>query len=465
MRIEVAGQVWALARVGDTWRLERPGAAPVDLSDAEAAILLRRRGETGRSLVREGLPAADGRLRAELDEIHGRYDEDALAVMLDSTTLRNVSAALASTTVGPLQLMDLALVVHAVVLHDVVLVGTSLSDVFGGLSGAPDLFVPARLSSRETTETLWSLCVEQLQIGVALQSEFAEDWQELLRRRDPVPIDLRTVIHDQPSPGMWDGTVASDYMDLAYAGVSLEGRALTEFLSVQTMRTLYNDRVAGMLGVPLWSSAFRSPISARLLRQKAEKRPVADEVLGRLMPRQAPSGPYMQRLKLPPLLSLLLRGMVDLNEFWPAVQDLRADFQPVRDAIRRARGSGESDLLRRYGRWIESVGAGAARTTATQDAAEAALAVLVAPTSAPVQALTLMGKLASARGVSAVRDGLIRALRPDLHVIGNVAHEARRLLEIEHELARLWGRQWTREDFDDLERLSKAQVQRFLAVA
>ena len=107
-------------------------------------------------------------------------------------------------------------------------------------------------------QTLWSLCA-----GIYNASPMGDTggalagaWTDFFGLPpDSIEIDLQHVDHYQDSPFRWNGVLAHSYFGTLPSTV---GGALSSsqrndrnlFLSVQTMRTLFNDRLAGYLQLP-----------------------------------------------------------------------------------------------------------------------------------------------------------------------------------------------------------------------
>jgi len=439
--------------------------------DVNALLGIKNRADY--SLELDGVPLGqDVELSAALQRIRGMYDRDHLAVLVDATTLENASAAISGRLPGPLQLMDLALLVQAVVCNDVVLAQQADRDPLGGLEGAPPVFVSLDFSRQESAGTLWSLCVDELRRRRGIESDLAANWQEFLGLELRPRIDLDHFDTYQNSPGYWDGVVASAYADIVHAGVLDDPEELGRFLSIHSFRTFFNDRLAGLINEPYWASSFRAPVTSRILREKAETRAALDRLFASIGPRSehGPNhGPYVRRVALPPLTAIVLTRITSLDEFWPAVEDLRSEFAPFRDVVRRDRQdlpANPSQLVDRYARHLSTAG----QSLDTRRRHEAtvgevagqgiAVAASSAALSPPLAAVLV--KLVATLGGGPLRDAFLRLTRPDLHVIANIAAEAGQLVDVGSQLERLWGRAWSRERHEQLERLAAAQPQRFL---
>jgi hypothetical protein len=414
----------------------------------------------------------DESVAAAIARARSLYDHDHLAVLLDTSTVRNAMQPLTGGAVGPLQLLDLSLFVQAVACHDVVLIPRGEADPFAFVDGLPPVFVSLKFTREEAAHTLWSLCNEA-NTRKPLERRLADDWREFLNLTDPPRIKLDEFSEYQDSPHDWDGVPATYYTDWTYAGVVDDRKSRDRFLSIQTFRTLFNDRLASLMNEPYWASSFRAPVTSILIREKAQTRETLDSLfasIGHGQGAPATSGPYLRRVSLPPLTSVLLQDLETIEEFWLGLEDLRARMTPFRDAVRHDRAASQGNGSRLLERYAKALADASGRvvvqgsTKLAQDSAEQAIGVAVATTSLPAPAAGAVAKVLAAIGGEVFTSVYERLSRPDVHVMGNLAVQAQRLVGLEHQLKRLWRTEWKAEQHEQLVRLASAQPQRFLAL-
>ena len=475
VRVTIGGQQFELSkRAGNEWVarcVESGESTRLTLADVNA--LLGIENAPAPVLDLSGVAVAtEGPVAAAIARIRSCYDHDHLAVLLDTSTVRNAMAAITDGLPGPLQLLDLSILVQAVACHDVVLVQRGQVDPFADVNGVPPVFVPLCFTREEVADTLWSLCNEA-NTRKALEPDLAREWQAFLGLGAVPRIDLTEFSSYQDSPGDWDGVPATTYSDFVQTGVLEDEDELSRFLSIQTFRTFFNDRLANLLNEPYWASSFRAPVTCRLLREKALTREMLDKVFSAMgvgANQGAHDGPYMRRLSLPPLTAILLQELEHIGEFWLALEDLRARMTPFRDAVRRDRSESDgkgSLLLERYADCLAQasgeLGSQGATTTA-QDVTELGIGAAIATVALPPPAASAIAKVFAALGGGVLAKAYERLVRPDVQVVGNIAAEARVLVGLDRQLARLWKKEWNRDRYEQLESLAAAQPHGFLGL-
>lgn len=405
-------------------------------------------------------------LARAIARLRSSVDEDQVAVLLDTTGARNALAALEGG-VGPLQLLDLALLTHAVVLYDVILVQPVESV---SLHSAPDVFVPLEFSNETLNDDLWRILFAERNAHRNDEVRLAAAWQAFLAWGEPLRLDLGTFDRYQDSPADWDGVPASYYADFAMRHLSTDTGVLQSFLAIQTMRAFFNDRVAGLLNVPYLASALRAPAIRESLAQKVIVRSEVDRLFERIANlskrgNEDAEGPYIRPVAAPPLLAAVLKRMEDLSDYWQVVEDLRVEFTGFRETIRKDRKSlaGRSDsFLKRYASSLEEASRRAAIQDVASEGAATGVAAVIAPTTVAPQAVKIAAKLVLSLGAPALRQGFNRLFRPDIAVITTLSHEARQMNALTDDIKRLWGYTWNREDYDTLWHLSEGQPVSFL---
>lgn len=162
MNISIGGERFELSQqTGDTWWLRAADGRVLALPDEDVKALL--------GIIQDSSECG-ANFAAIREAVQAQYDMDHLAVLLDSMTLQNAGAALSGEYVAPLQLLDLAVLVQAVVFNDVVL-GQPL-EWFDGLAGAPPVFVSLSLSNHD----LHPLWMDESSRRRGIEPGLAEDW-------------------------------------------------------------------------------------------------------------------------------------------------------------------------------------------------------------------------------------------------------------------------------------------------
>jgi hypothetical protein len=414
-------------------------------------------------------PSSAETSEADLYDLRRQLPDDELLVLLDSTTLQNgLSCVHGLTPPGPLGLIDLSILTFAAICCDRIVLQSSgmvkalMSEELASVSITLAYPEPRRF----IRNTLWSLCV-----GVGSQGghrvgqeAMTKAWNDLLYDgKQEVILDLHAHDEYQDSPGYWDGIPASHYFGDLFAPAlypsDKSAKSRNGFLSIQTIRTLYNDAVAGALGIPYVSSSLRSPIHWLLIREKTEMRLLLDQLLSEVGPPTVSEpdamqeNPYMAEFSAPFLLGLVLEKMATHNDYWPVVLDYRERFAPLRKRIAREREQWNGRSGAYLDRFLsEFRGASEQYGPRVRGVAGVGADVGVALTGLPVAVAIKLGVAALARPA---RREWLRRRRPDIYLLMSLSDEAKSLRMAEEQVRRIWGRSWDRAGREQLERLAR----------
>src|SRR5208337_2503476 len=118
---------------------------------------------------------------------------------------------------------------------------------------------------KQYQDILWTL----LDRSYLHENEYANIWEQFFKLQ-PGEIELNLYAFDsyQDSPYYWDGIFASYYVEgLNGLELRINGnkQVRDEFLSIQTMRVIYNARLSGFLKIPYFSSSLKSCIHSKII--------------------------------------------------------------------------------------------------------------------------------------------------------------------------------------------------------
>jgi hypothetical protein len=470
-----------LTRSADGWSVAGPLlSAPVDLDDSETTAAFRL-GQTPtrfqeRWLQRAGLGIDDEPSDSEIRKLQDQVSADG-AVLLDTTTFRSAQLAVKAGP-RPLSLLDLSTATNALILFDSVIVQPGVgvwTEPWKGVFGSA--FTILDLNRDFIEGTLWSIVAE---LGRHLNDpdsdegrSFASAWQDFVGRPD---ISFNESWNEaQDSPAYWDGVPATYFLEghFSFKGATSPTRpgdqSLNSFVTIQTIRALFNDNLAALLGIPYVSTSLRSPVYAELLRHKLETQMLADSLLATIGPpmlKEPSRGPYVAELTAPFLLGVVLSRMTTPEDYWDVVKHLRESFRPLRERIAADRNDWEGKsgtYLAHYIKYLQGYMPKGLQVAEQTVAGAAALSASVA-TGSPIGAglAKLVIKLAQAfKPAERIHNWYLRRFRPHVHLVVEMAHEAQKLRGAESEIRRLWKASWTRADHDELEALSLARPEAF----
>ena len=466
---ELVGENYHLFKSGDDgWQLQHATSGVcvnLEGSEVNAAFVMGQRPSSAqdRLLSAAGLTMQESSDEAAIEKLRRQVEDG--AVLLDSTTLNNAEMAIEYPTA--LSLLDLSVVTFALVMCDRILFqsGSNVPTELLGLF--PKVLKPLRYDNEFSSGLLWTICSSlQKDLGRgSLKEAIEERWQNFLSNPE-IELNMGVVDHAQDSPVQWDGVPATYYHTLSW---SSGGKSLNDFLSVQTIRALFNDNLAGMIGVPYLATSVRAPVVSELLERKVETRILADSLLARIGPEQAAKreeGSYVSEISAPFLTGVILSRIGSSREYWQAVGDLRDDFEPLRKRISRDRDEwdGRSGAyLRKYVDAVNGHVPESVKVTENMLSATAAFGVSIAtgsPLGGGIGKLALKLVFATKPSKWAYKWCLQR-FKPNVAIGIELAEEAKNLRNIDTEIRRVWGTTWSRQERDMLETLSLARADSF----
>lgn len=419
-------------------------------------------------------------LGAEMDALHAdwaktaaanRVDLDAqiqrsgLSVLLDTSTLNGAAQCIELGGPTPLTLLDLSTLTFALCCFDQIVV-----------QPGSWIAIPPHLSDAVTTleypgqfirSTLWSMCSELMnQTHSPGQMKVWQDaWGSFLGVASP-RLDLQMVSNHQDSPLYWNGVLAHAYTDaLARDPTRVTSDAgANEYLSIQTMRTLFNDSLAGYLSLSYLPSSIRAPIHAVVLGAKVERQLVVDSLIERIGPRTVSANtsrsPYTGEFSAPFMLGLVLGRMESPGDFWRAVSDMREEFAPLRRRIAEDRDAWDG----RRTQYVEDLMAPLVKVSEAADLtveATAATAATVASAAGAGPLGLLAVKLARFGLPAPVRRQYYKRFRPELHLFFSMASEAKSLRAVDTQLEEVFSMRLGKGDLDALEHYASLQPPAF----
>jgi hypothetical protein len=466
--------------------LETPSGESLPVTDGEATVLLNwDEDDLGKDLASQGLllddPVSDSQierdarfLRLQLESAVG-----GLPVMLDATTVRNALDCI-DGFVTPTGLLDLAVVAFAAVCFErIILQQNAPSQKLPPPLDAAVLALTYPRHARERLPgqrfiegTLVKVGIpRQLNDGAGRQlvaNEFEAGWSRFLQLpRNQIKLDLTYSLF-QPSPDYWSGVPASGYMSSIFGSTKADDE-MCRFLSVQTIRALFNDGLAGFVGMPYLSTSFRAPVQSVILRRKTDTQLLLDKLLSSIEPKPLQSkrrSVYMSQCTAPLVLALILKEIDKPHQFWEKLTEYRTRFEPLRRRIAEDRNQWEerraqylSRLTRHFAEFTEKaniVGEGVTAGTALVTTAATGTKEAGEVVGAGIKLLKLL------KPAEVLYRYYAKHFRPELYLLFNLAEEAKRLGAIEKRIEALWGARWGRAEHDQLEWLASAHPGDFL---
>lgn len=451
---------------GEGFRLRR-GEKVLDLTSSEADAAGRQPGKDLEAVLRASgysiyEPERSDRFMHDIGELQRRVHRDArTAILLDSTTVAHAADVVAGSLLPtPVALLDLASVTFALVMYDRVLVlnhGDRLAPVRHAVEDL-DLHPKHRI----LRDTLWELCQEAYTAGGRrpAMAKWHSAWGRLLDI-DPADLHLDLNAYDRytDSPGDWAGAIEGDAgneLTLAWLATGATPSVRDDYLSVVTMRAIFNDFLSARLRVPYLASSLRAPIHCELIAARARVLLAADDVLARVAPPPLGHGrgPYRVATAAPFPLALALTKMSHPEDYWAAITELRLRMQPLRDSLRRARDGDQNDPTAYLRQVKESLSATCSQVP--KDVADVVATMAPLGFSDPASATVgLVVKLLGLTGSSRqMRDLFWRVFRPELHLLLDLRSQAKRLGDVSDQVRTIWGHD---VDHKELQRLASIQ--------
>lgn len=464
----------SLMRKGGTFFLARAGGEPIELTPEQATQLYSSTNRVFSTLMNSGLSADD---LPDTDTYSPRHllptvQGDTNAVLVDTSTLNGASISLEAGQPLPLCLLDLGTLTAALLLYDIVIVqpGSKLS-VPGEFR---DVIVPVIYPDHKfVSERLWTIYANtdnRTRVSGDL-TLLEKRWGEFLGVKD-VSLELSSLDKYQDSPEYWNGMFAHTYMgDAVWPTMTGPDKAVLskrdEFLSIQTMRALFNDQFAGYLEIPYLASSLRTPVQDVILGRKMQGRLVADQLMATLGPPLAPpplndGSPYMAQVSAPFMLGLILEKMSTPSDYWRVVDEYRERFAPLRKKLRIDRDEWQDRPTEYIRDLLQPLGEAARSPGKTVDAAMIAVGfILTSPLQDPGFILPAIQMARLLTPVERLRRMYFKRFKPAIHLMFSVVDEARSLRTVDRQVASVWGREWTREEIKALEFIASRQAPDF----
>lgn len=397
-----------------------------------------------------------------------RPDLAPLSVFLDTTTVHNALLALGGRF-NAVCLIDLATVAFAAVMYDeiVILKHSNLTDL-------PDFFKVRALPEADFADKYFkgilNTIVSDLHSVPLDKSEppirkIESNWNSFLRLPPgTVRLDLSSYDTYQDSEH-WDGIVAGQVEGFDATVLADYGRFTTAFLEAQTLRTFFNHRLAGIARIPYLASSLRNPVHEPLLAAKIGVSEIQDILISRLGPepiRDLPSRPFRQEgISLPFVLGLILKDkqFKEPRHFWRVVEKYRHLTEALRRDIKDFQYNPVTplDVQKRYLRWVqEDISKHHLDQTAlaAEKTVQATIYDVSAASIAPVPAFSALLALAKL-GPKTVLKALAPLLQPAIHVMFRLDQEARGLIDVQAQIAQVWGREIDKGHLEQLRHLTQ----------
>lgn len=401
-----------------------------------------------------------------------RPDERPLSVFIDTTTVHNAQRALAGD-INAVFLVDLAIVAFASVMYDEIILLQH-----PGVGDLPDYFKKRVRPSRDFADVYF----KGLLNGVVSEAEgspngkqpplaeLQEAWEDFLKlEKGSIKLNLWSFDQHQDSQH-WDGLVGAGFFGEDREVYADQQSSIIRFIEAQTVRTLFNSRLAGIAGIPYLASSLRNPVHCALLARGLDLSSAQDVIISRLKPTALsglPKTPAREAISLPLMLGIVLkdRELTGIGRFWNVLKKYRDLAAPLRQDIRdfQRNDATPSQVAQRYLSWvydeiprhvIDSA------VTATEKGLNAALYAIppVSASTTAVSAILALIKLATKPIIRAVAP----QLNPALHVVFRLDEEARGLIDLQAQIANVWGKQINRRDLEQLHRLTQTNPNRHL---
>jgi hypothetical protein len=385
------------------------------------------------------------------------------SVMLDTTTVRNAVAALnPKKAPSAIELLDLnVLTVAATCFERVVLqpdveaydrTGQRLDHIDVPLSAEWIRTLKLDQDQREDIARLHRRAVSEVQAPTQAD-RWKHDWAEFLKLKpEGVKLGFKYAADYRRDDWIPPTEVTANFLAAKPLANDMWAH---EFLGMQTVRTHFNDIVAGHLRVPYMASVFRAPVYAQLARSKHGLL----DLIGRLLPsvgeQQTASIGDPQTTKVPFLLGRLLSRMLEPTEYWSEIRELRRECEPLRTLL------GQRDIR------TEDVVAELHRCASRYvDGKELAVAGIIfganLPTGNPVPTIGAGARLvAAALSTPKARQWLLKRRRPGLYALVTLALDAPAIKSLQEQVERVWQAQPEPHTEADLNRIAGFQIYQF----
>lgn len=413
-------------------------------------------------------PDAESLIAAHCKQIRSDLPENLSLVMLDSQTITNADECL-NGDITPLNLLDLATLTVAAVYFDKIVIQPQNNNSI--VNKNPDLFVILKYPDNFIEDSLWIM----LDTQYLSAEKYGETWCKFLNLpKGDVNVDLYAYKDNyQNSPLYWDGILASYYVEKIGQNAMISGgdkASRDEFLSIQTMRVIFNDRLSGFLGIPYLSSSIKSCIHSTIIRKKMETQIIIDRLITEIqsdVEDNKTDSPYLTEYSAPFLLGLLLEKMDTPNDYWKVMFEYREKFSPLRKKILadRENWKGKSgQYLKGYQKYInefsKSISKNESKSVKISTTVCSTLSVITPPELRIIGLGIKIFEMLNP-GKIALRYYL-EWFKPEVYLLVNLADEASQLEAVESKISEIWNKSWTRKDHDQLVFFSKSNPYDFL---
>jgi hypothetical protein len=163
--------------------------------------------------------------------------------------------------------------------------------------------------------------------------------------RDDIKLDIPGTDVYQDSPLLWTRIVADVFPDAfawsLFSKSPIDKDSMNRFLSVQTMRALFNDALAGFLSIPYISTSIRAPVLGVLMERKRRRQPIVDLLIDKLAPPEATRGKkvaqFATELYAPFFLGIALERSEQPQDILGNIIKYRKEAKSLRNKLRADR--------------------------------------------------------------------------------------------------------------------------------
>ena len=472
-RTEIGGDEAELQERGGRHFVYGAGGSEQELTDAETEQVSRHADEFSVRAEERGLRLEDSptQARSFLGEFREALPADRLAVLVDTTTIHNAREALLTRgrAPAPIALLDLSVLTAAATLFDTIVI-------------QPERFPPLD-DVRDLTQVLQPT----YEVHLELERIYGEVWEAFNRRHErtvygkkwaefldtttrELPLDLDAVrtLDIEMTFGYSSTAEIAD----AFAtprGASGRENELAVALAIHTVRTGFNDAIAGMLGVPYLATSVRLPVSSDLADRKTRLLLILRQLIANSSPPgRAQPATFAPRTQIaaPMLLGLVLERMSKPEDYRAALDEVRERFAPLREQLREDRETAQWDRKPQLymQRFAKHLGATDATFAGAQGAGLGAVQAGLKMTTAldPSFVTAALKIVAAVKPLQLAHHAYLRLWRPEIYVFMNLAKEARRLSLLDSRIKSIWGSELDPAQQRQLDRFASLRADPFL---
>jgi hypothetical protein len=356
-----------------------------------------------------------------------------LAVVMDTTTYHHARQALRGDTRAH-NLLDLNLLAVAAVFFDYVIIQPDLITLETEEAGFTRI-VYAAPGEDAHIEALHQVAVEEC---AGNRDDLQNAWQTFLNSQ-AVELDL-----DQAPLSPQDDNY------YAYSGQDLpsDPDEIVEYVTQQTVRAVFNDRVAGALQLPYLASSVRLPVSQELIRSHAELLLMLRRVLGhKPADGAAQPGPFTppEPMYAPLMLGVLLDRAAKAGggaSVMDRLVELREEMSDVRKFLRDHPDRGDwhedprkllNELSGRLNADLKKSGVAKAQKAALTATAGATGLAFGPAASLAVKVLQVL--LPEDAAATAAR----RMFQCEIFLLSDITQEAAQIATVDAQVDKVWG--------------------------